>query len=832
MGPDVQDSADADEEVYFRPESSMSDSHGSNLPGQANDFSGRDNATSSGADASSQNFHLQSPGRQSDQPQQPQQFSSHRAQSPFPLNPTGPPSTESSNLFKALALLPNTAALCESDQEAEDVFAALSTHMMSVQSLLNKHRDRAKMTAALHQNQMLELDLENRQLRARLEHVISAFTLPAQDLLGIHVPSVHGLQLQGETGGSVSNSNLEGHKSIPTPPTREYDVAKPDSNPPSLGYLPGCLDHTMDPPGVLPPAEDSWAEDDNDGTEDDRPVSSDLPPSVVSERSETVKCATNNSEPESLNSKDGSPKSGGSKKKVQPLSESPRTSGIGVLSLACSGAPPDESTHPAKKGKERRRHTLFTTSADELACPQQQKSVFADAAAMKEKVRAAIGKPEYNVADCYHESGWAQWLATNLIFEQITLSVIFFNAIWIAVDADLNKEAVLSHAKPEFQIAENSFCTFFLFELGTRFTAFKYKRNCLRDRWFVFDAFLVILMVVETWILVVIFVYLDSLGSGNGTNLGDASSLRLLRLLRLTRMARLARLLRAMPELMILIKGMVVAMRSVFFTLCLLGIIVYLFAIAFSQLTAGTEIGSLYFATVPDSMTSLLLRAALPDVADMVYEVSNESVIYGVVLLFFILFASLTVMNMLVGVLCEVVSVVSAVEKETLVVNFVQGQLRAILEHFCEDAEDSLMTKIEFTKLLGNPTAARALNEVGVDVLGLLEITDFLFKDAKKISFPDFMEMVLELRGSNTATVKHIVDLQRFVHLELQRNMMEMGKHCEDMSETIKKSIDQDKDEVVVQSPEEEEHVSALAIRGSRAGKRTASPGRTRPMKR
>ena len=45
---------------------------------------------------------------------------------------------------------------------------------------------------------------------------------------------------------------------------------------------------------------------------------------------------------------------------------------------------------------------------------------------------------------------------------------------------------------------------------------------------------------------------------------------RLVRLLRLTRMARMARLLRAMPELLVLIKGMVVAMRSVFFTLCLL----------------------------------------------------------------------------------------------------------------------------------------------------------------------------------------------------------------------------------------------------------------------
>merc|ERR1719261_2053866 len=104
--------------------------------------------------------------------------------------------------------------------------------------------------------------------------------------------------------------------------------------------------------------------------------------------------------------------------------------------------------------------------------------------------------------------------------------------------------------------------------------------------------------------------------SGHSSDgMGDVSILRLLRLVRLTRMARMVRLLRAMPELMILIKGMVVAMRSVFFTLCLLAVIIYLFSIAFRQLTDGLAVGDRYFRTVPDAMASLLLRGTLPDVA-------------------------------------------------------------------------------------------------------------------------------------------------------------------------------------------------------------------------
>merc|ERR1719198_1102302 len=104
-------------------------------------------------------------------------------------------------------------------------------------------------------------------------------------------------------------------------------------------------------------------------------------------------------------------------------------------------------------------------------------------------------------------------------------------------------------------------------------------------------------MVGETWIMSVIML---AAGGGGSSGMGNASILRLFRLLRLSRMARMVRLLRAMPELMVLIKGMVVAMRSVFFTLCLLAGIIYVFGIMFVQLLKGTTHGDNYFPTVPD----------------------------------------------------------------------------------------------------------------------------------------------------------------------------------------------------------------------------------------
>ena len=67
----------------------------------------------------------------------------------------------------------------------------------------------------------------------------------------------------------------------------------------------------------------------------------------------------------------------------------------------------------------------------------------------------------------------------------------------------------------------------------------------------------------------------------------------------------MARLLRWMPELLILLKGLVQATRSIFFTLVLLFLVVYVFALVFRQLTDGTEIGQEFFPTVTTSFCTL-----------------------------------------------------------------------------------------------------------------------------------------------------------------------------------------------------------------------------------
>jgi hypothetical protein len=183
---------------------------------------------------------------------------------------------------------------------------------------------------------------------------------------------------------------------------------------------------------------------------------------------------------------------------------------------------------------------------------------------------------------------------------------------------------------------------------------------------------------------------------------------------------------------------------------------VYLFAIVFKSLTKGSDVGDIYYGDIPTSMSTLLLEGVLPDQAKFVRTNGDGGWLTGALSLIFVLMASLLVMNMLIGLLCEVVGVISAVEKEQLLVNHVKQQLQSILGN-------KEVTREEFVGLLTNSASAKTIQDLGVDVSGLIDYFELIFAERDELSFSGFMELVLELRGSNTATVKDIIDLRKVI---------------------------------------------------------------------
>merc|ERR1712216_217195 len=68
----------------------------------------------------------------------------------------------------------------------------------------------------------------------------------------------------------------------------------------------------------------------------------------------------------------------------------------------------------------------------------------------------------------------------------------------------------------------------------------------------------------------------------------------------------------------------------------------------------------------------------------------------------------------------------------------------------------------DFNLLLANEEAVRSLTELGVDVEAMHSVSEFLFTDTPEMSREQLLDKVLQFRGSNTATVKDIVDLRQY----------------------------------------------------------------------
>eukprot|EP00931_Biecheleriopsis_adriatica_P061239 TRINITY_DN36813_c0_g2_i1.p1 TRINITY_DN36813_c0_g2~~TRINITY_DN36813_c0_g2_i1.p1 ORF type:complete len:834 (-),score=172.27 TRINITY_DN36813_c0_g2_i1:200-2671(-) len=392
--------------------------------------------------------------------------------------------------------------------------------------------------------------------------------------------------------------------------------------------------------------------------------------------------------------------------------------------------------------------------------PKDNKGGMADADAMREKARKALIQSPYEVSDFYHKSGYFQAIARSSIFDNVTVAVVCFNALWIAIDVDNNDAAVLTEADAVFQVAENMFCSYFVFELIVRFMAFARKLHALKDHWFVFDTLLVFNMVLETWILPLVML---TMSSSENKHL-DVSMLRIFRLVKLLRLSRISRLLRAVPELIIIVKGIKFAARSVviFFVIWLLTI--YIFAVVLRQLTDKTPVGEQYFKSVLDSMNTLLLNGLLADYAPVLHAMGSGSPLIWLVMLAFVLLASITIMYMLLGVLVDVVGVISAAEKEGMTVKYVASKLRAKMEALGQNV-DAEITKFEFQKLLVEPDVCQVLASVSVDVVVLVDTLDMIYEDLEKtgrgMTFEKMIDIMLNGRGGNAATVRDTKEILR-----------------------------------------------------------------------
>merc|ERR1711920_860817 len=150
----------------------------------------------------------------------------------------------------------------------------------------------------------------------------------------------------------------------------------------------------------------------------------------------------------------------------------------------------------------------------------------------------------------------------------------------------------------------------------------------------------------------------------------------------------MGRLVRSMPELLVMTRAMATATRTAAITLGFLLGIDYIFAVAFTQISRGSPLAKTHFPSVFESMHTLLIAGAFPDNDDLMRATMAQHFFIWFLMFVYFLLTAVTIMNMMIGVLVEIVKCAAHVEKETLDVTALRDAVYSAMNLSVEELED------------------------------------------------------------------------------------------------------------------------------------------------
>lgn len=382
-------------------------------------------------------------------------------------------------------------------------------------------------------------------------------------------------------------------------------------------------------------------------------------------------------------------------------------------------------------------------------------------------------------------------------FQMLTTGLIFINAVFIGVETEVNWQGRSQHSELWMGM-EIVFTGLFTVELVLRI--FAHRWAFWLQWWNIFDAILVGLAFSDT---VVIGIFLAKFTAEDSQNLEDSSEIDVLivfRVVRLLRLARLIRLLRFFKELWLLASGVLSSVRTLTWTLVLMVLTIYVFAIILTRII-GHEYGCEYartvvsagcsadedrksmdtwWGTVPRSMFTLFQLITTEGLADITRTSMKFSSMASIFFIVFMFMTSVALMNVMIAVIVEntLESAMTLREdvSKTIEINM-QRAMEKIVEVFeiADANRDGGLSKSEFLQALRNNAVMKLLHESEIDLHNAEELFDILdFDESGQLDVTEFLEGCMRARGE--ARAKDILALQcdlvrtqQYVEVELDK---------------------------------------------------------------
>eukprot|EP00746_Dinoflagellata_sp_MGD_P000469 gnl/MRDRNA2_/MRDRNA2_100833_c0_seq1.p1 gnl/MRDRNA2_/MRDRNA2_100833_c0~~gnl/MRDRNA2_/MRDRNA2_100833_c0_seq1.p1 ORF type:complete len:439 (+),score=70.39 gnl/MRDRNA2_/MRDRNA2_100833_c0_seq1:179-1495(+) len=348
----------------------------------------------------------------------------------------------------------------------------------------------------------------------------------------------------------------------------------------------------------------------------------------------------------------------------------------------------------------------------------------------------------------------------------VVCSVVVLSAILMGVELDMSpKEATTISDRLAWYVMEVIFGLIFMIELSFRLKVhrFEYFKTTMN----IFDAFMVLLTILDTFIL-------SPMEAG-----GSTRAVGVLRIIRMVRLVRLIRLLPHFKELWLVVNGLANSMKTLSWTSILLMVTLYFFGIfatmqigqndelynVYYEETSGHWDHEIYFGTIPRSMLTFFQICVLDEWSEnIVRHVKFNQPGMEWMFVAFIFFTSFGILNIVVGVIVENVLMMAKVsdikikkkrEKDRM---RVLNHLRDFFEQSDEDGSGTLSLE-EVQVAMDNPENRKRLALMDLPIDEPTELFTLLDVDnSGEISIDEFISGCMRIKG--TAKSKDILALQ------------------------------------------------------------------------
>merc|ERR1719491_2045693 len=268
----------------------------------------------------------------------------------------------------------------------------------------------------------------------------------------------------------------------------------------------------------------------------------------------------------------------------------------------------------------------------------------------------------------------------------------------------------------------------------------------------------------------------------------------------------MARLMRAVPEMMVIIKGMVASTRTVVITGALMTLVLYTFCILFTDAyhereraedVEEPEIEAM-FGTMGKSMFSLFIYATiLDDVTQATNAIrASENWWMLTAFMFVILISSFMMLNMLIGVLVEVVGATAEGEREKAIESNIREAIGHIFSNMDQDSNKEI-SRGEFLAMRKHKAVMDALGELDIHSAHFNLYAELLFRPSEEqesggvvpgISYEKLVSMILRLRPGSFVSALDFAAFAKSItgiHDRVKERIIGLENLCEEMTRPL-----------------------------------------------